>query len=92
MSSCKDLDRLLLAVHSYPFLFENGDFFPPVWLTVHTYSVKAVTENSSFKKLSLSRVKIFESAVLLYSCGWKKTVVYGNDYVTVLDPAQIPAE
>ena len=50
---CKDLDRLLLAVHSCTFLFENGDFFPPVWFTVHTYSVKAVTENASFKKLSL---------------------------------------
>ena len=75
---CKDLDRLLLPVHSYPFLFENGDFFPPVWRTVYTYSVKAVT--------------IFESATLLYSCGWKKTVVYGNDCVTVLDPAQRSAE
>ena len=30
--------------------FCQGDFFPPVWPTVHTFPVKTVTENTSFQK------------------------------------------
>ena len=40
---------------TYPFLFENGDFSAPVWPTVHTHSVKTVTENASFQKRSIER-------------------------------------
>lgn len=36
----------------YPFLFENIDFFPPVWPTVHRYSVKMVTKNASLQRRS----------------------------------------
>lgn len=32
-------------VHTYLF-FENGDFFSPVWPTVHTFPVKTVIENA----------------------------------------------
>ena len=35
-------------VHKDPFLFENR-FFSPIWSTAHTYPVKTVTENGSFK-------------------------------------------
>ena len=31
------------------FLFENGDFFSGSWPTVHTYQVKTVTKNVSFR-------------------------------------------
>ena len=33
----------------YPFWFENGDFFPLVWPTVHIYLVKIVTKMHLFK-------------------------------------------
>ena len=39
----------------YPFSFENGGFFLPVWPTVHTHPVKTVNENASFQKRSLKR-------------------------------------
>ena len=35
--------------------------------------------------MALSRVEMFENAVLLYSCGWMKTDVFENYYVTVMD-------
>ena len=41
-----------LPAHRYPFLFENGDLFPPVFPTVHTCQVKTVTENATFQKCS----------------------------------------
>ena len=34
---------------------------------------------------TLSRVEIFEDALLLYSYGWLETKVLENDYVTVVD-------
>ena len=35
---------------TYPFLFENGYIFSPLWCTVHRYSVKSVPNNTSFQK------------------------------------------
>ena len=34
---------------------------------------------------TLSKVEIFDDAVLLYSCGWMETEVHENDDVTVMD-------
>ena len=42
------------------------EIFSPTWPTVHTYPVKTVIENASFQK-TLSRVEVFENAVLLFS-------------------------
>ena len=45
-------------------------------------------ENGRLKLIfskALSRVEMFENAVLLYSCGWMKTDVFENYYVTVMD-------
>ena len=40
-------------VHTYPFLLENGYFFPRFGLpSLPTYQVKTVTENASFQKRS----------------------------------------
>ena len=54
-------------VHTYPFLFENRDIFSPVWSTVHT--VKNGHRKRIFWK-TLSRVEIFENAILLHSRVW----------------------
>jgi len=70
---------------TYPFLFENGDFFlrfgfPPTRIR-RKQSPKRI-----FSK-TLSTVVIFKNAVLLYSCGRLKTEDFENDFVTVyLDP------
>ena len=48
---CRVVVLLILGpVHTYTFLTENGDFFPPVWPTVDTYLVKMVMENASFQR------------------------------------------
>ena len=39
------------TVRTYPFLFETEDFSPVV-CRIHTYPVKKVTENASFRKRS----------------------------------------
>ena len=56
-------------------VFENRDFFSPVWpMTVscpHVSSENTVKENPTFQKRSPECMKIFESAVLLYSFGWE---------------------
>ena len=59
------------------FLFENGDFFSPVWPTVHTYPVKTVTRKRSPVGEYLT--------VLLYSYGrikqrFLKTIRHGVGY------------
>lgn len=33
-------------IHTYPFLLENGEFFSPLWPTIHRYPVKTATENA----------------------------------------------
>ena len=43
--------------------------------------MKTVTENTSFQK----KLDILENSVFLYSCGWMKTEVCKNDYVTGSD-------
>ena len=70
--------------HVSVFVRKRTYFCVPVWRTVHSYPVKTVTENATFQN-SLSREKIFENAVSLYLCGWMKTELFENDYVTVLD-------
>ena len=50
---------------TYPFVFENEDFFPLVWPIVHPCRGKRSAETHLFK--SLSRAKIFENAV-----GWTR--------------------
>ena len=51
---CRVVVLLFLGpVHTYTFLTENGDFFPPVWPTVDTYPVKTVTEKTHLFKDAL---------------------------------------
>ena len=64
---CSTWDKGL--VHTYPFLFENRDIFSPVWSAVHTYPVKNGHRKRIFWK-TLSRVEIFENAILLFSHVW----------------------
>ena len=67
---------------TYPFVFENGDFFATlVWPIVHPCQVKTVSENACFQIALQSRN--FRKRRLLDSCRckWRK-----NEYVTVLDP------
>ena len=66
---------VLGLVHTYPFLFEKGHFFPSVWPTVHTYSVKTVTVFFLLLK-TLSRVKIFENPGHSFTCGRTMTEVF----------------
>ena len=56
------------------------EIFSPVWPTVHTYSVKKVTENASFSK-TLSRVGIFYNAGFSFTCERMKTEVFEYDDV-----------
>ena len=51
----------------YPFLFENGYFF--LW---YAYSVKMVTENTSFQKRSPERRLLKLPAFYLCVEGWKQ--------------------
>ena len=60
------------------FVFENGYFFPPVWSTVHMYPVKTVIENASFSN-TLYRVKSFENAGFLFTCGRTEAGVFEYD-------------
>ena len=66
---------VLGLVHTYPFLFEKGHFFPSVWPTVHTYSVKTVTVFFLLLK-TLPRVKIFENPGHSFTCGRTMTEVF----------------
>ena len=65
---------VLGLVHTYPFLFEKGHFFPPLWPTVQKYSVKKVTVFFLLK--TLSRVKIFSNPGHSFTCGRTITDVY----------------
>ena len=59
----------------YPFLFENGYFFCPVWPTIHTYPVKNGHRKRIFSK-TLSRLEIFENAGFSFTCGRTKMEVF----------------
>ena len=65
-------------VHTYPSIFENASFYP-FWIKVHTETAFSVTR--SFSK-TLSRVDLFENAVLLFSFGRVKTELFENADVT----------
>ena len=60
-------ERILGPIHTNRFFSKNGDFFPPVWPTVHSYPVKTVTENAPFQK-KLARIEIFENAGFSFAC------------------------
>ena len=60
----KQVEDLQGRVHTYPLLFENGEFFSPVCPDVHTYSVKTVTENLSFQ--NTLQIENFWNTVFLY--------------------------
>ena len=69
------LCEILKPRHTYPFLFENGEFLRRFGLspTLLTGGNRLRIHASSQK--TLSRAEIFENAVVLYSCGWMKTEV-----------------
>ena len=59
-------------VHTFPFLFENGDFFPPVWPS---------GENGHIFQKTLSGVEIFENAGFSFIYERSKGEVLENDDV-----------
>ena len=71
-------------LHTYTFSFEKGDFFSDL---AYTYPVKTVIGNASFQK-TLSKVEVFENAVLLYSSWCMKTEVFENDYETMYNTSK----
>ena len=71
-------------LHTYTFSFEKGDFFSDL---AYTYPVKTVIGNASFQK-TLSKVEVFENAVLLYSSWCMKTEVFENDYDTMYNASK----
>ena len=71
-------------LHTYTFSFEKGDFFSDL---AYTYPVKTVIGNASFQK-TLSKVEVFENAVLLYSSWCMKTEVFENDYDTMYNTSK----
>ena len=71
-------------LHTYTFSFEKGDFFSDL---AYTYPVKRVIGNASFQK-TLSKVEVFENAVLLYSSWCMKTEVFENDYDTMYNTSK----
>ena len=77
---------ILGPVRTYLFLYENGDLFSPFWPTV----LLSGQRKRIFSK-TLSRVEIFENAVLPQSWGWvKHEEVFENDYVTGSDTSKCP--
>lgn len=75
--------REALVPSTYKFLFEKGFFSSSLACRLH------VSGNNGHRKRlfsrTLSKVEIFDDAVLLYSCGWMETEVHENDDVTVMD-------
>ena len=75
--------REALVPSTCKFLFEKGFFSSSLACRLH------VSGNNGHRKRlfsrTLSKVEIFDDAVLLYSCGWMETEVHENDDVTVMD-------
>ena len=66
-------------------------FKTEIFLSGLAYRPHVSSENDHRKRIfskTLSRVEIFENAVLLYSSGCMKTEVLDDDYVTVLDTSK----
>ena len=57
--------KIVYIEKSHFLIISNGDFSAPVWPTVHTHSVKTVTENASFQKRSLER-RFLKTLLLVY--------------------------
>ena len=62
-------------VHTYPFLFENSDFFSPVWPSGENGHLKRI-----FSK-TLPRVELFKNAGFSFIYGRSKREVFEYDYV-----------
>ena len=52
-----------------PVLTENATFFIMDTTIVHRYTVKAMTENATFRKRSTEFMDIFENDTVACSCG-----------------------
>ena len=65
------------------FLFEKGFFSSSLACRLHV-SGKNGHRKRVFSR-TLSKVEIFDDAVMMYSCGWMEREVHENDDVTVMD-------
>ena len=70
---------LLGPVHTYTDIFENGGFSSVLALRPHVNGVFG-DHKRRFSNM-LSRVKTFENAGFVFTCGWAKTEVFENDDV-----------
>ena len=97
------MKRFKGPVHTNAFSFENAYFFYPFSPSVHTNTIEnggVCLRKRRFSK-TLSRVEVFEngsSAAVVWTgenggsaslCGWAKTEVFENDYVTGIGMSQL---
>ena len=73
-------------VHTYPFLFENGDY--SLQIAFPSTRIRQIRSPKTELFKNAYQSEIFENAVFLHWCGRVRTKLFKNTYVMVSCPAR----